>query len=322
MDPLYAGVDLGGTNLSAAFARADGTIVAELKQPTKSYEGPDAVLARIAQLLEELSQQTQARPRALGIGVPGLVDVARGATEFLPNLPTQWRQVPVRDVLQPKLHCPVYLLNDARAATLGELAFGRGRDVRTMAFFGLGTGVGGGVVIGGELHLGPHGAAGELGHQTILPDGPLCGCGNRGCLETLVSGPALTAEGTRLFLSGNAPKLHELCQGNVAQVSPITMEAAARAGERSVQVAIERAAEALGIAIANVVVTLCPDLIVVGGGVSEMGDLLLNPVRETVRQRVHMLPTTALRIERSLLGDKAGLLGSIALAVRGGVKAG
>src|SRR4029077_760770 len=109
----------------------------------------------------------------------------------------------------------VYILNDARAATLGELVFGNGRTARTMVFFGLGTGVGGGVIIDGQLRLGPLGAAGELGHQVILPEGPLCGCGNRGCLETLVSGPALTAEGVRLFLAGNAPKLHALCDGDV-----------------------------------------------------------------------------------------------------------
>jgi glucokinase len=217
--------------------------------------------------------------------------------------------------------CPVFILNDARVATLGELVFGHGRSARSMVYFGLGTGVGGGVVINGQLRLGPLGAAGELGHQTILPDGPLCGCGNRGCLETLVSGPALTAEGVRLLLSGNAPKLYELCQGDVTKVSPSTLAAAATAGEKSALVAIERAGEWLGIGAANLIVALHPDLIVVGGGVSEMGDLLLNPVRETIRRRVGMLPTTDIRVAQSQLGDKAGLMGGIALALRGGVKA-
>src|SRR5262249_50272627 len=158
-------------------------------------------------------------------------------------------------------------------ATLGELVFGHGRTARTMVFFGLGTGVGGGVVVDGHLHLGPLGAAGELGHQVILPDGPLCGCGNRGCLETLVSGPALTAEGVRLLLAGNAPKLYEICGGDLTKVSPITMEEAARTDERSVQVAIERVVEWLGIGVTNVVVALHPDLVVIGGGVSALGDL-------------------------------------------------
>jgi glucokinase len=316
---FYAGVDLGGTNLSAALARADGHVVAEVKQPTRSYEGPAAVLDRIAGIINDLARPLGGAPSALGIGVPGLVDVTEGVTRFLPNLPTQWRDIPVRTILQPKIGCPVYLLNDARAATLGELAFGHGRTARTMAFFGLGTGVGGGVVVNGQLRLGPLGAAGELGHQTILPDGPLCGCGNRGCLETLVSGPALTAEGVRLLLSGNAPKLYELCGGDISKVSPMTIAAAAQAGEAGALLAIQRVAGWLGIGAANVIVTLHPDLIVIGGGVSEMGDLLLQPLRETIGRRVRMLPAAGIRVERSLLGDKAGLLGGIALAIRGGM---
>jgi glucokinase len=316
--PLYASVDLGGTNLSAALADEQGRAMAELKQPTRSYEGPPAVLERIAQMIHQLADQAGRKPAAVGIGVPGLVDVSQGITRFLPNLPTQWRDVPVRATLEPRIGCPIYLLNDARTATLGELVFGHGRSARTMAYFGLGTGVGGGVVIDGRLHLGPLGAAGELGHQTILPNGPLCGCGNYGCLETLVSGPALTGEGVRLLLSGNAPILHELCGGDVRQVSPVTLAAAARAGERGVRHAIQRVAEWLGIGASNLMVTLHPDLIVIGGGVSEMGDLLLDPLREVIRRRVGMLPTSALRVERSQLGDRAGLLGGIALALKGG----
>jgi glucokinase len=317
MAQLYASIDLGGTNISAALADAQGAVKAELKEPTRSIEGPAAVLNRMADLVNRLAADAGQRPLALGIGVPGLVDLNRGATRFLPNLPTQWRDVPVRESLQPKIGCPVFLLNDARAATLGELVFGHGRSgsVSTMIFFGLGTGVGGGVVINGTLHMGPLGAAGEIGHQTVLPDGPLCGCGNHGCLETLVSGPALTGQGVRLMLAGNAPKLHELCAGDVNRVSPVTMAAAARAGEESVQTAIHDVAEWLAIGAANMVVTLHPELIVVGGGVAEMGDILLEPLRTAVRRRVRMLPTADLRIERSLLGDRAGLLGGIALAM-------
>jgi glucokinase len=320
MSTLYASVDLGGTNISTALAEAGGQVVAESKQPTLSYEGPEAVVDRIGRTINQLASSVGQRPSALGMGVPGLVDLARGITRFLPNFPTQWRDIAVRALLEPKVGCPVYLLNDARAATLGELVYGHGRTARTMAFFGLGTGVGGGVVVDGDLHLGPLGAAGELGHHTIWPDGPLCGCGNRGCLETLVSGPAITGEGVRLLLAGNAPKLHEICEGDVRKVTPATMAAAALAGEKTVRGAIERAGEWLGIGAANLIVTLHPDLIVVGGGVSEMGDLLLQPVRETIQRRVGMLPVTDIRVERSLLGDKAGLMGGIALAVRGGLQ--
>jgi glucokinase len=316
---LYGSVDLGGTNISAALAQADGQVLAELKRPTRSSEGPTAVLDRIGEMVNELTEKVGTSPVALGIGIPGLVDVTNGITRFLPNFPTNWPNVPVSSSLTRQVGCPVYILNDARTATLGELVFGHGREAGTLVFFGLGTGVGGGVVVDRQLHLGPLGAAGELGHQTILPDGPLCGCGNRGCLETLVSGPALSAEGVRLVLAGNAPKLFEFCEGDLAKVSPITMAAAAHAGEATVLAAIQRAAEWLGIGAANLVVTLHPDLIVIGGGVSEMGDLLLVPLREVIRRRVRMLPVDGVRVERSILGDRAGLMGGIALALRGGM---
>ena len=318
MADIYASIDVGGTNLACALAGADGKIVADKKVPTDAHEGPEAVLARIAAAVGELAEQAGAAPAAMGLGMPGLIDVANGVTKFLPNLPTQWRDVPVREILSPKVGCPVYLLNDARTAALGELVFGRGSSAGTMVFYTLGTGIGGGVVVDGKLRLGPLGAAGELGHQTILPDGPLCGCGNRGCLETLASGPAITAEGVRLMLIGQAPKLHEIVGGDLAAVNPKTMAQAAQAGEESIKAAIETAAGYLGIGVANLVTALHPDLVVLGGGVAEMGELLFRAVRRTVKERIGMFPIDDLRIEPSALGEMAGTLGGIALAMKGG----
>jgi glucokinase len=311
---VFASVDLGGTKIAAAIAGPDGVIVAEGRAPTDSHEGSAAVLARIAALLDDLSQRVGIRPAAVGMGVPGLVDVATGVTRFLPNLPTQWRGVPVSEQLSRAVGCPVFLLNDARMATLGEFTFGRGRSARTMVFFTIGTGIGGGVVVDGNLCLGPLGAAGELGHQTIQADGPLCGCGNRGCLETLASGPALVGEGVRLLQTGLAPVLHELVAGNAGAVTPKEMGQAARAGDTAVREAIRRAATWLGIGVANVVTALHPELVVLGGSAAALDDLLLDPVRETVAARVRMFPVQDVRIERSLLEDKAGILGGIALA--------
>jgi glucokinase len=319
MPDVYASVDLGGTNIACVFAGADGRIVCERKVPTQSHEGPDAVLGRIADLVNGLAQEAGRKPAALGMGIPGLADLKNGVTKFLPNLPTQWRDVPVREVLSPKVGCPVYLLNDVRMATLGELVFGHGRAAQTMVFFALGTGIGGGVAVDGKLRLGPLGAAGELGHQTILPDGPRCGCGNHGCLEALASGPALTAEGVRLMLSGQAPKLHELVQGEASAVTPKEMAAAAEAGDQVITEAIRRAAGYLGIGVANVITILHPDLVVLGGGVAAIGPLLFDTVRETMRERVRMFPTDDIEVKPSLLGDRAGALGGIALAMKSGL---
>jgi len=323
---LFAGIDLGGTTIGGVLADASGRIVEQESVSTDSHAGPAAVMERIAVLVERMTHAARAkassRVEAVGIGCPGLVDVARGVTKFFPNLPTQWRDVPVAATLAKRLDCPVSILNDVRTATLGELVFGHGRQTDaaaslTMAFFSIGTGIGGGLVIDGKLRLGPLGAAGELGHQTVLIDGPLCGCGNRGCLEALASAPAIVAEGLRLMLGGQAPKLFEITKGKASLVTPRTIAEAAHAGDTGAQEAIDRAVKYLGVGIANVVSCLHPQLIVLGGGVAEMGDLLLVPLRRILHERVGMFPPDDVRIERSLLGANAGPLGAVALALRG-----
>jgi glucokinase len=317
-EAVYASVDLGGTNLKAALGTADGNLLCSDSRPTLSYEGPEGVLTRMAELVQELCRRQGASVAGVGIAVPGLIDLKRGRTRFMPNFPGKWRDVPVRDFLAPHLKCPIYLLNDVRTATLGELCYGHGREFCSMAFFSVGTGIGGGIVLDGRLRLGPWGAAGELGHHTILPDGPRCGCGNHGCLEAVAAAPAIVGEGVRLMLSGQAPKLYELTEGEPARVTPETMAAAARAGEATIAEAIERAACYLGIAAANVVVTVHPDLIVLGGGVAQMGELLRAPVERTIRERIGMLPAEEIQVRLSMLGDRAGTLGGLALAARGG----
>jgi glucokinase len=321
MAGLLAGVDLGGTSIKAALADESGRVLARDVIPKESHQGPDGVLARIADLIQRLrsniaNESPQAQLLGLGMGVPGLVDVQTGTTKFLPNLPTQWRDVPAAATLSERLGSPVRLLNDVRTATLGELRFGHGRNQprMTLAFFSIGTGVGGGVAIDGQLRLGPLGAAGELGHQTLMADGPRCGCGNRGCLEALASGPAIVAEGVRLMRTGLAPQLHHLVAGQSDRVTPREMLVAADAGDELVREALQRAATWIGIAAANVVTVLHPDLVVLGGGVAELGDLLTSTVQDVIRDRVRMFPTDAVQVVRSQLGDSAGLIGEIALA--------
>ena len=318
-ESLYASIDLGGTNVACAFGTAQGEVVMEQTVSTASHEGPLAVLARIADLVNRMAAEVGMAPAAAGMGVPGLADLAQGMTRFLPNLPTQWRDVPVRGELAPRIGCPVYLLNDVRMATLGELTYGHGRGgPRTMVFLALGTGIGGGVAIEGKLRLGPLGAAGELGHQTVVPDGPLCGCGNRGCVETLASGPAISAQGVWLMNSGRAPELHKIVDGDAGRVTPREMAAAAAAGDESVRDAIIRAADYLGITIANLIVALHPDMVVLVGGVAQIGDLLFDTVRATVKRRVRMFPPDDVAIVPSQLGTRAGMLGGLALAAKGG----
>jgi glucokinase len=241
---MYASVDLGGTKIAAAVGTAEGSIRAQAAAPTRSHEGPEAVIERTAALVNGLAREVGQRPVALGLGVPGLTDIEAGTTRFLPNLTGGWRDVSVRSLLAAAIGCPVSVLNDSRMATLGELTYGRGRTARTFIYLSLGTGIGGGVVVEGRLQLGPLGAAGELGHQTILPDGPHCTCGNRGCLETLASGPALTARGIFLLQCGRAPILRDLVKGDLSRVTPREMADAAAHGEATVRAEIVRVAAA------------------------------------------------------------------------------
>ena len=291
-------------------------VIASETIATRSHLGPDAVVRNITEVVQQMSDHHSVKLQAVGIGVPGLVDIAAGVTKFLPNLPTQWRDIPLAEMVTSKIGCPTRILNDARTATLAELRLGHGRDFPgvTMAFFSLGTGVGGGISIDGKLQLGRFGSAGEIGHQTILAEGPRCGCGNRGCLETLASGPAIAAEGVRLMRMGLAPTLYQLTGGNADRVTAREMKLAADQDPR-IHEALLRAATYIGIAAANVVAVIHPHLVVLGGGVSEIGELLNTTVLEVIRDRVRMYPVDDIRVERSLLGDQAGVMGAIALAV-------
>jgi glucokinase len=318
MTTYYGGIDVGGTYIKAAVVTSGGKVTAEDRIPTNSYDGHEAVLDRASALLLGLASTSQISLAAVGVALPGLVDHARGLSRFLPNLHTQWRDVPVTAILSARLGGPVRILNDARAATLGELHFGRGRGRTnvTMAYLGLGTGVGGGVVVDGALRLGPFGAAGELGHQTVLPDGPRCGCGNQGCLEVVASGPAISSEGIRLLRSGQAPTLRDIVEGDATKVSPSTMAAAA-SGDPQIADALRRAARYIGIGISNVIVAIHPELVVIGGGVSAVGNLLIDTARDTVRSRVGILPAESVEITVSAMGTRSGVLGAAALAMHG-----
>jgi len=317
MSDLFVGVDVGGTSIKFALANAGGTVLKQGSIPTESHLGPEAVLGRIADYARQLTDELGGKPAALGMGLPGLVDVHNGIACYLPNLMSHWKNVPVAALLGPQIGCEVRLLNDVRMATYGEMTYGLGKSVNTMVFMAIGTGIGGGLVIDGKLRLGPLGAAGELGHQTIDPTGPLCGCGNHGCLETLASGTALTSEGIRLMLVGMAPALYKAANGDPGNVTVEMMGHVADQDE-PVRQAILHAAFYIAIGVSNVVVAIHPEMIVIGGGVAKLGNLLLDRIKEDVRARVgRLFPVDDIRIETTQLGSDAGVLGAISLAIHG-----
>lgn len=288
----HLGIDLGVTNLKWASVEHDGEtwrILGQGHVPTHSPEGPDAVIGRIAETARtEIARWPTIE--TLGIGVPGLYDPVAGATRFLVNMPGHWTGIPVAGPVATALQIPVALINDARAFGLAELRLGAGRGADSMVGLTLGTGVGGVIAIDGHVHLGHDGTAGEVGHQTIDPDGPSCNCGNHGCLEAFA----------------RADRIAEACGTE-------TVEAAVKAAGAGDTRALEGLASVgryIGIGIANMITIISPDRVVIGGGIAAAGDLLMVPIRDEVRRRVLTTSLTEVEIVTAELGTWAGAIGA------------
>jgi glucokinase len=314
----FVGVDLGGTHLRAAVIHSNTGEVLSLRQAsTLAREGHAAVIDRMAALILEvidLAGMNSSDVGGVGIGAPGVLDLENGMVLFLPNLPGNWLNVSLRGDIQERTGLPVFLINDARAMTFAEWKFGGGRGVDTMACYTLGTGVGGGLVINGQLHLGLGGMAGELGHQTVEPGGLPCGCGNHGCLEAYASGPAIAAAGIKAVVQGLTTRMGEMAEYDLNKITPELVYRAAESGDLIAQEIYERAGYYLGVAIGNILVALTPSKVVIGGGVSQAGEMLLEPIRRTVLERVRVIPVTRVEIVLAELGINAGLIGAASWA--------
>lgn len=295
----FLGLDLGGTNIKTVILEAgDGgyRTVASSTAPTHADRGPAAVVDRLVEL-GRAAIEVHGPVDAVGLGIPGLFDRSTGTAVLVPNLPGPWPGHPLRDPLSSGLGVPVTLVNDARAFTLAEARLGAGRGCRTLLGVTLGTGVGGGIVVEGRLHLGAWGVAGEVGHQTVLPDGPRCGCGNRGCVEALARADVLAT------LAGRA--------------SAEEVYAGVREGDERCRQVVARVAEYLGIALANVVTVLGPEKVVVGGGIAAAGELALGPIREALRRRLTLVPAAEVEVVPAALGTAAGAVGAALAAAEG-----
>jgi glucokinase len=309
----YIGCDLGGTNLRAAVVDVEsGDVLHQASIPTLAREGHDAVMKRMADLFLQVIQSTGLQKDdigGIGIGVPGVLDLDKGETLFLPNLPGTWPHVPLRDTITLHTGLPTALLNDVRSITNGEWRFGAGRGVDTLAVFAIGTGIGGGLIVNGQLYLGIGGTGGELGHITIDFNGPRCGCGNNGCVEAYASGPAIAAMGMKAVSQGLTTKIAELCGYDLNRITPELIAKAAETGDEIAKDIYERAGFYLGIAATNICTAVGPRRIIIGGGVAQAGELLLDPIRRTIRERVHVMPIEQVDVVSSQLGDNAGVIG-------------
>jgi len=309
----FIGCDLGGTNLRAAIVDVEnGDVMHHMSIPTLAREGHDAVMDRMADLFLQVIQAAGLQKEeigGIGIGVPGVLDLEKGEVLFLPNLPGNWPHVPLQDTITRLTGLPTAMLNDVRSITNGEWRFGAGRGVNTVAVFAIGTGIGGGLVINGQLHLGMGGTGGELGHTMIDFNGPRCGCGNNGCLEAYASGPAITAMGIKAVAQGLTTQIGEMCGFDLNQINPELIAKAAEIGDAIARDIYEKAGLYIGVAAANMCASIGPQRIIIGGGVAQAGELLLDPIRRTIRERVHIMPVEQVEVVPSKLGDNAGVIG-------------
>jgi glucokinase len=307
---LTAGVDIGGTKLLAVAATDKGEIVAQRRQPTA--DGPDAVLAAIAAVVADL---VAAEPgiAALGVGVAGLVDL-NGVVHYAPNLPG-FVGIAAQERLAASCPVPVVVDNDANVAALGEVLHGAGRGYREVLVVTLGTGVGGGLVFNGTVQRGGYGLAAEIGHFTVDPAGPLCACGQRGHWEAIASGSALGRRAREWAGRGDAPGVLARAGGNVEAVTGHHVGAAAEAGEIDGLAILAEHARAVALGLGGLVNILDPEIVVISGGLIELGDHLLGPLRAVLPEYVE---AAALRtvppVLAATLGEYAGAVGAAALA--------
>jgi glucokinase len=296
---LVIGMDLGGTNLRVAAVDREGEVVAFRREETVAREGPAPVIERIVAAVNAVAARVRgegASVRGVMLGAPGIIASEQGTVVSSPNLPG-WREVPLRDLVAAGVGMPVSLENDANAAAYGEYWRGAGRDCASMVLLTLGTGVGGGLVLGGELWRGADGMAGEIGHVTVEPGGRTCRCGNAGCLETYASA------------TGIVDRYRELA-GAEETASAEQVRARALEGDANARQAYREAGRALGLAFATLVNLLNPERIVIGGGVLPAWDLFMPPAEQELRRRAFAAPAARVRFARAALGDLAGVTGA------------
>jgi glucokinase len=309
------GVDIGGTKIMTAIFTSAGKMTAREVTPTLAGEDVPVIIERLFKSIDSiLDHNGLVTTEVAGIGVAcaGGIDSIRGVVVTpSPNI-KRLANVPLAEILHEKYRAKAFIVNDASAAALGEHRYGAGRGVKDLVLFTLGTGIGGGIIADGRLYLGALGGAGELGHMTVDAHGPLCGCGNTGCLEMLASGRAVEREATSRLKKGEKSILLNMVKGDIESITAEHVGEAARSGDPLAVEVITRAAYYLGIGMVNVVNIFNPEMVICGGGMAELGDMLIAPGRRMVAERAFSISSLAVRIVTAQLGNEAGAYGAAA----------
>ena len=305
-------IDIGGTKLAAGIVNTAGSILVRREVPTLAAEGPERVLDRLTRLAQDVLAAPRVSDEAIqriGIGCAGPVDRQAGLILNPPNLPG-WVCVPLVERIEKALGRPAVLENDANAAALGEFRYGAGKGGSSLVYLTVSTGIGSGIILNGKIWHGVKDGAGEVGHMTLLPDGPICGCGNRGCLEALASGPSIARRAREALATGQPSRLLDAGEFTAADVVRLAQEGDAIAAE-----VWDETVRYLGLGVAAIVTILAPERVVIGGGVTQAGDFLFEPLRREVRRRVKLVAVESVPILPAALGPDVGILGAAAIAI-------
>ena len=322
MKKHVVGIDIGGTKLATVVADSTGHILGKVRKPTLSEKGPAYAISLLLDMVREVVTQVgleQTTISAIGVSCGGPLDTQTGVVYSPPNLPG-WDALPLKARLESEFQVPVTIENDANASALAEFRFGGGRGYTAVLYMTMSTGIGGGIVIDGQVYHGANDSAGEVGHQILLPDGPRCGCGKQGCLEALCSGPAIARRAQaaiqKQLEDGTASTtLLTLANGRIEEVKSEHVLAAARTGDALALELVQETAYYMGWGIANLVNILNPDIVLLGTIAVAAGDLLLDPIRETVSKFAMTRPAEAVTIAPAELGDALGDLAAVALVI-------
>ena len=318
LELLTLGIDLGGSKILTAVVNPRGKMLASDESTTPATKNREAVIQFILDSTWRVLKQasiTISEIYAIGIGAAGISNPETGILFTCPNLP-RLRDVPLKDIMQERLGKKVFVINDANAAALGEFHFGAAWGARNFIYITLSTGIGGGIVIDGKIYTGAIGAAGEVGHMTIDDNGPICNCGSRGCWETLASGTALAREARHRIKEGVRTSILEYAEGDVEKVTAQAIHNAAEQGDSLAKELIAQTGYYVGVGLANLINIFNPELIVIGGGLSNIGDMLLEPAFKTAGERAYKEAFQAVRFASAELGRNSGVLGAAAFALQ------
>jgi glucokinase len=317
MTHQVVGIDIGGTKIAAGLVNEEARV--RFRHESKGHAGqsPDVVIESADGVFRRVLDEANLDAGSLagvGVGFAGHTDAMRGIVLTSSNLPA-WDRVPLREVLSERFGVPVWLDNDCNAAALAEHRYGAGRGTRHMVYVVFSTGTGAGIIVDGELYRGHIGAAGELGHTVIDVDGRMCSCGKRGCLMGWACGMALTELASERLRRGESTLIRDMAGGDPGSINGEMVAEAARRGDHVALELVQLTGRYLGVGLSTIVQVLNPELIVIGGGLTHMGAMLMDPCLQSLRENVHPVLADSTRVLMSDLGEDAGVVGAAALVL-------